>query len=83
MYRCAVSGKVSQPGEPAYKVVTKTRNKVYFQNQLDKNGKPVLDAEGKNVKYRAGEGREIVQEIVVCKEVFEKMTGGNNGSKSA
>lgn len=80
MYRCAISGKVSQPGEPAYKVVTQTRNKVYFQNQIGKNGKPVLDSEGRNVKYRAGTGTEIVQEVIVCKEVYEKMTGGNSGS---
>lgn len=80
MYRCAISGKVSQPGEPAYKVVTKTRNKVYFQNQLGKDGKPVLDRDGKNLTYRAGEGTEIVQELVVCKEVYLQMTGGNSGS---
>ncbi len=80
MYKCAISGKVSQPGEPAFKLVTQTRSKVYFQNQIGKDGKPVLDSEGRNVKYRAGEGREIVQELIVCKDVYDKAMGGQSGS---
>jgi len=31
MYKCSISGKQSLPGELAYKVVTETRSKDYFQ----------------------------------------------------
>lgn len=63
MYRCAISGKVSKSGEPAYKVVLETRPKTYFKKDI-KTGEP----------RKVGEGFEIVKEVIVCRSVYEKMT---------
>lgn len=65
MYRCEVSGKLSQPNERAYKLVTKTRKREYFKDD-PKTGQPV----------KIGEGFEIVEEKVVCKDVYDAATAG-------
>lgn len=60
MYRCSISGKLSLPGESAYKVVTETRIKQY------------KDADDRIFAT----GSEIVKEILVSKEVYEQMSQG-------
>ena len=61
MFKCQISGRISEPGEASFKLVTKTRKRDYFKNDV-KTGLPV----------KIGEGWEIVEEKQVCKEVFEK-----------
>lgn len=70
MYRCQVTNKLSEPGIKAYKVVTKTRPKTY--RNVVKQGE-------KDVEI-ISHGWEIVEEQLVCKEVYEKLTGDKNES---
>ena len=65
MFRCQVSGKLSQPREGAFKLVTKTRKREYFKNDI-KTGLPV----------KIGEGSEIVEEKIVCKAVYDAAMAG-------
>lgn len=55
MFRCAITGKVTQPGEPMNRVVTQTR-KVTYREKRD--GELVV----------VGKGTEIVKEIAVSAE---------------
>lgn len=65
MYRCQISNKLSEPGTKAYKVITKTRPKTY---------KNVVKRGEKDVEI-ISHGSEIVEEVLVCREVYEKLTG--------
>lgn len=65
MYRCEISGKVSRPNEKAYKLVTKTRVKEYFNK------------EGQKI----GQGWEIVEEKTVSRDVYNKHTKGLTNGK--
>lgn len=65
MFRCQVSGKISEPREGAFKLVTKTRKKEYFKNDI-KTGQPV----------KIGEGTEIVEEKTVCKAIYDAAMAG-------
>lgn len=66
MFRCQISGRVSKPGEKAFKVITETRPKTYYRK--DKNGNQI----------KIGEGREIVKELTVCERVYKQMNGDKN-----
>lgn len=64
MFRCQVSGKVSQPGEKAHKIVTKTRPRTYT-NRVMRGEKEIVIT---------SQGFEIVEELLVCEEVYNKVT---------
>jgi hypothetical protein len=70
MFKCDVTGKLSQPREKSYKVVTKTRNKTYQEKRYNQ--------EEKEEYFVTFEGQEIVEELTVCEEVYLKMKGTNN-----
>ena len=57
MFRCAITGRVSRPGDKLIKIVVGTRPKTY-KNELDE----VI-----------GTGSEIVKELGVSKEGLEKV----------
>lgn len=69
MFRCQVTGKVSQPGEKSHKVVTKTRPKTYT-NRVMRGDKEVVIT---------SQGWEIVQELVVCEEVYNRIVNESIG----
>lgn len=54
MFRCSVTGKVTQPGEKMKKIVVETRERIY------------LDDEGVEI----GRGSEIVREISVAESAY-------------
>ena len=56
MYKCAVTKKISKPGQQAHKIVTEKREKKYY---------------GPRGELLAT-GWEIVKELMVCKEVHDK-----------
>lgn len=58
MFRCALTKKLSKPGEPMIKIVVETRQTVYVNK----------DAEGTE---HISHGHEIVKEIGVTQEGFE------------
>ena len=60
MFKDQMTGKTSKPGEKAIKVVTKTRNKIY----TDEN------------EVILGRGVEIVKEIMVTAETAKMMEAG-------
>ena len=62
MFICQVSGKQSQANEKPLRLITKTRTKQY----------PVFDKRGFQV--RLAEGWEIVEEKLVCKEVYDQLS---------
>lgn len=70
MFICQVSGKVSKPGEKAFKVVVETRPKIYYKEYKD-------NRTGEIVKKKIGEGSEIVREVTVVEEVYRQMTKGS------
>lgn len=59
MYKCDKCHKVTKPGEKQHKKVIEVRNKTYYYT--DKNG-----------QERRTAGAEIVKEINICDECFEK-----------
>ena len=61
MYKCQTTGVTTESGQPAYKLVTKIRPKIYYRW----NHKTGLDE-------IAGEGTEIVSELLVSKEHYEQ-----------
>lgn len=72
MFICQVSGKQSQPGEKPFKLVTKTRQRTYT-NKLKR---------GTKTFEKVSHGWEIVEEKVVCKEVYEKLSSSQNRSQN-
>ena len=76
MYKCQECGKISEPRETVNKLVTETRKKEYeFEVQ-----------KGRNTITKNSQGWEIVKEIEVCKECYNKLNkekgDGNDRSKS-
>lgn len=67
MFKCQVSGRVSKPGEKPFKIVTKTREKVYENKKRSRD---------KIIEFTTT-GWEIVEEKVVCKEVYDVLVKGN------
>lgn len=66
MFKCQKTGKLSQPGESANKLVTHVRNRTYYR----RNHKTASDE-------IVGHGTEIAREILVCREYFaEAMAAG-------
>lgn len=74
MFKCAISNKLSQPREKAFKIVTKVRPKTYIQTRYNQ-----AEKEEYEVTFH---GQEIVEELTVCQEVYEQMKGNNNGSST-
>jgi len=72
MFRCAITKKVSKPGEGQIKLVVETRLKTYYGHVKGENGKLVRDENGDLVLGKIGEGREIVREIAVTQEGYDQ-----------
>jgi len=72
MFRCAITKKVSKPGEGQIKLVVETRLKTYYGNVKGENGRLVRDENGDLVLGKIGEGREIVREIAVTQEGYDQ-----------
>ena len=63
MYKCQNCNKTSLPRETINRIVTKTRKKVYeFEVQ-----------KGRNIITKTNEGWEIVEELEVCKECYNRL----------
>lgn len=65
MFICQISGKQSAPGEKPFRLVTKIRQRTYT-NKI-KRGIKTFD--------KVSHGWEIVEEKVVCKEVYDRLQG--------
>ncbi len=63
MFKCEKCERITRPGEKQHKKVVETREKIY-KNE-DKHG---------NIK--TSKGAEIVKEINICEECYEKENGG-------
>jgi|ERR1035437_4445 hypothetical protein len=70
MFRCALSGKNSIPGQSPVRVVTQTRQKTYV------NYKEVIENEKKKLIEVISEGWEIVEEKLVLPEVAKALNNG-------
>ncbi len=64
MFKCQISGKFSKPREKSHKITVETRDKIYFENKLDK------DDINTQVMFK---GIEIVKEFTVCEEIYLQM----------
>lgn len=70
MFICFDCNGVSLPGEPAYKHVIETRNKVYVRREVDRRGREKV--------IKESSGKEISKEVILCprcapkEEVFEE-----------
>lgn len=61
MFRCAITGKMSRPGEKVNKIITESRNKIYygwFRNEET----------GRFEQHEVGHGLEIVAEVNASEE---------------
>ena len=58
MYRCPICNKLSAPRERSVKLVTETRPKEYYE-------------EIRGRMHLVGVGREIVKEVMMCRECAE------------
>jgi hypothetical protein len=69
MFICQVSGKQSEPGEKSFRLVTKTRQKSYTNKvkRIFKGVPKLVD--------KVTHGWEIVEELIVCKEVYDRLQG--------
>ncbi len=78
MFVCAVTGKVSKPGEPMVKVVVETRPKQYVNlvTRIDENGREFQETV-------TSTGWEIVREIQVTPEGYEQLLKAQEGFKDA
>lgn len=61
MFKCGITGKMSQPGEKTNKIVTATRDKVYFGWVQD-------EETGFYENVEVGRGFEIVSEVNATEE---------------
>lgn len=67
MYRCQVCGQVTPSGTRANKIVVATRPKTYPSRGGERSGFRRRFRSAPSKPYdKGGEGREIVQELVVC-----------------
>jgi hypothetical protein len=62
MFRCAITGNISKPGEGATMLVTHIRKRTYIR----KNCKTEQDD-------MVGHGTEIVREVLCTKEAYDKL----------
>lgn len=71
MFKCAINGQVSKPGEKPVRVVLETRPKIYYKRvktkEKDEFGVPIF------VDQQIGEGFEIVKEILVRHDALEAL----------
>lgn len=67
MFRDEITNKVSKSGEKSHKLIIKTRPKIYFEKDK-KTGETV----------KVGEGFEIVKELTVSADTYNKRIGGTN-----
>jgi len=61
MFKCQITGRMSRPGEKVNKIVTATRNKIYygwFRNEET----------GRFEQHEVGRGSEIVSEVNATEE---------------
>jgi hypothetical protein len=65
MFICAITGKLSKPGEGAMKLVTHIRQRTYIR----KNFKTEQDD-------TVGHGSEIVREVLCTREAYDKLMAG-------
>jgi hypothetical protein len=63
MFKCAITGKFSQPGEKVNRIVTKTRAKEYYESRYNE------DAD-RYENVMVGRGWEIVEEVFATDEGF-------------
>jgi len=77
MYKCQKCGKVTNPGEKLNKIVTATREKIYTNPILGKDGKLVKDRFG-NILEKITHGTEICGELCVCDKCFGVKKEYNN-----
>jgi hypothetical protein len=63
MFRCAVTGEVTKPGEPCTKIVVQTRGRHYVNLVPDEFG--TIYHEGRRYRSVESGGTEIVREILV------------------
>ena len=70
MFKCALSGKNSIPGQSPVRVVTQTRQKTYV------NYKEVIENEKKKLIEVISEGWEIVEEKLVLPDVAKELNNG-------
>lgn len=82
MFKCQISGRISLPGEKPFRIVTKTRNKDYYEERFEERKSYKRDRDNKEEPQRGikklmlvGSGWEIVEEKVVCKEIFDNYNG--------
>jgi hypothetical protein len=64
MFYCGITGKLSQPGESAFKLVTHVRQRTYVRTHFN------ADEETVNT---VGHGTEIVREILCSREAYDKL----------
>lgn len=70
MFRCAITGRLSRPGDKPNKIITKTRVKEYFESRYNEDTDRY-----ENVKV--GTGWEIVEEVLATDEglrVWKELT---------
>lgn len=70
MFRCQLSGKVSEPRVSPVRIVTQTRPKTYI------NYKEVFENDKKKLIEVISEGWEIVEEKLVLAETAEALNNG-------
>ena len=68
MFKCAITNKVTKSGEKQFKLVTKTRPKVYTKMVKDEKTGEIKEVE-------IGRGFEIVEEINVSEDGLLKHAG--------
>ena len=60
MFKCQVTGRLSQPNEPAHRLVTHIRNRTYYRRNHKTGQDDII-----------GHGSEVVREILVCREYYD------------
>lgn len=68
MFKCQISGRISEPGEKSFKIVTKTRPKTYVSERT----------QGERKVRVTTQGFETVQELTVCEAVYNKVINESN-----
>lgn len=66
MFKCAITGRISRPGEKMNKVVVETRDRRYFE--MRKNEETMIWE-----RVEVGRGWEIVKEISVSDEGLKSL----------
>lgn len=61
MYKCAITGKFSKPGEKVNRIVTKTRPKDYYEQRYN-------EETDRYENILVGKGWEIVEEVFATDE---------------